>query len=392
MTTEALLHSFLTSSESLPGATSLGLSSIAESTNDQFGTGLVADGAMPPHAAAAGAQGAGAEGNTLGQGLSGSGQARFATQAAFRRAADLLQACGAARRLQQLGYAGDGAYEGALGLTRKLHYTGYVQGLMNGRGSAAAAAAAAVGHAGVSAAAASHRHSAAAAAAAQQGGGASLHTLRGVDEDGEGAGANGVLTADPSRASVSSIDSEASVQSEMAVAEEVSLMLILRLRRQTACSPSPHSCIPMHPCGLCVACCCCTRSQTCMFLLARVTPLTSSFPSTISARMYRCWLSCMSQIATQLEVALQQPCSRAAHLAVAQLSASALLAVQPDAFSYSQLGMRLVGALARAPLRHLTPETMRLSQFSWCWVSAGCEIVQYEHGVSMHMCLVLSCR
>ncbi|KAF6255211.1 hypothetical protein COO60DRAFT_237645 [Scenedesmus sp. NREL 46B-D3] len=75
------------------------------------------------------------------------------------------------------------------------------------------------------------------------------------------------------------------------------------------------------------------------------------------------------EIATQLEAALQQPCSRAAHLAVAQLSATALLAVQPDAFSYSQLGMRLVGALARAPLRHLTPETMRLSQFSWCWVS-----------------------
>jgi hypothetical protein len=240
MTTEALLHSFLTSSESLPGATSLGLSSIAESTNDQFGTGVVADGALPPHAAAAGAQGAGVEGNTLGQGLSGSGQARFATQAAFRRAADLLQACGAARRLQQLGYAGDGAYEGALGLTRKLHYTGYVQGLMNGRGSAAAAAAAAIGHAGVSPAVASHRRSAAAAAAAAaaaQQGGASLHTLRGVDEEGEGAGVNGVLTAEPSRASVSSIDSEASVQSELAVAEQVRELC---QRRYTAVKAEPH--------------------------------------------------------------------------------------------------------------------------------------------------------
>ncbi|WIA31067.1 hypothetical protein OEZ86_001095 [Tetradesmus obliquus] len=318
MTTEALLHSFLTSSESLPGATppawlagqqqlELGAlrgldSAAAESTGDGVGTGFVGDGVMAPDALAAtaaghmgghlggSAAGAAADGSS-GLGMSGSGQARFATQAAFRRAADLLQACGAARRRQQLGYAGDGAYEGALGLTRKLHYTGYVQGLMNGRGAAAAAAAAAMGHAGSSAIAAG---GSGAAAVVRQHGTPSLHNLRGVDEEHEAAGNGSALAAEASRSSVSSIDSEASVQSEMAVAEE---------------------------------------------------------------------------IATRLEVALQQPCSRAAHLAVAQLSASALLAVQPDAFSYSQLGMRLVGALARAPLRHLTPETMRLSQFSWCWVS-----------------------
>jgi hypothetical protein len=245
MTTEALLHSFLTSSESLPGATppawladqqqldsasllGLGLAnSAAESTGDAFGTGFVGDGVMAPDAVAAAAApgarlaaAAQADGSgSLGQSMSGSGQARFATQAAFRRAADLLQACGAARRRQQLGYAGDGAYEGALGLTRKLHYTGYVQGLMNGRGSAAAAAAAAAGHgSGASSSAA------AAAAAARHHGAASLHTLRDVDEDGDAAAAaeaNGGLAAEASRTSMCSIDSEASVQSEVAVAEEV---------------------------------------------------------------------------------------------------------------------------------------------------------------------------
>jgi hypothetical protein len=52
---------------------------------------------------------------------------RKAQKAAYRRAADLLQACGAARRRVEGAAAADGAYEGALGLTRKLHYTGYVQ-------------------------------------------------------------------------------------------------------------------------------------------------------------------------------------------------------------------------------------------------------------------------
>lgn len=243
MTTEALLHSFLTSSESLPGATppawlagqqqlELGAlrgldSAAAESTGDDFGTVFVGDGVMAPDALAAtaaghmgghlggSAAGAAADGSS-GLGMSGSGQARFATQAAFRRAADLLQACGAARRRQQLGYAGDGAYEGALGLTRKLHYTGYVQGLMNGRGSAAAAAA--MGHAGSSAIAAG---GSGAAAVVRQHGTPSLHNLRGVDEEHEAAGNGSALAAEASRSSVSSIDSEASVQSEMAVAEEV---------------------------------------------------------------------------------------------------------------------------------------------------------------------------
>jgi len=52
---------------------------------------------------------------------------RKAQKAAYRRAADLLQACAAARKRQEGAAAADGAYEGALGLTRKLHYTGYVQ-------------------------------------------------------------------------------------------------------------------------------------------------------------------------------------------------------------------------------------------------------------------------
>jgi hypothetical protein len=76
------------------------------------------------------------------------------------------------------------------------------------------------------------------------------------------------------------------------------------------------------------------------------------------------------QIATQLDSATQQPGPREAKLATAQLSAAALLAVQPDAFSYSSRGLHILRALARAPLRRLTPETLRLSRFCWCWVSA----------------------
>jgi hypothetical protein len=270
MTTEALLHSFLTSSESLPGATPpawlagqqqlesaamLGLDSrAAESTGDAFGTGFVGDGVMAPDAVAAAAAagghlgGARADGSGLGQGMSGSGQARFATQAAFRRAADLLQACGAARRRQQLGYAGDGAYEGALGLTRKLHYTGYVQGLMNGRGSAAAAAAAAVGHTGITPVAAGRSIKAAAAAAEGRSHGTpSLHNLQGVDEDGEAA-ANGALAAEASRASMCSVDSEASVQSEMAVAEEV------RSHKRHCRQQQLQALLHTAPCCRCTAC------------------------------------------------------------------------------------------------------------------------------------------
>lgn len=52
---------------------------------------------------------------------------RKAQKAAYRRAADLLRACGEARVRLEGTAAADGAYEGALGLTRKLHYTGYVQ-------------------------------------------------------------------------------------------------------------------------------------------------------------------------------------------------------------------------------------------------------------------------
>ena len=199
------------------------------------------------------AAGAGADGSS-GLGMSGSGQARFATQAAFRRAADLLQACGAARRQQQLGYAGDGAYEGALGLTRKLHYTGYVQGLMNGRGSAAAAAAAAMGHAGGAAGGSG-------AAVVRQHGTPSLHNLCGVDEEHEAAG-NGALAAEASRTSVSSIDSEASVQSEMAVAEEVR---------------------------------CCTCSAPCCCVAANASALLSSCRGLVKRKLLCSTLLCMLQ-------------------------------------------------------------------------------------------------
>lgn len=55
-----------------------------------------------------------------------------ASQAAFRRAADLLRICGAQRR-KRLRLV-DGAYEGTLALSRKLRYTGYIQGLMSSGG------------------------------------------------------------------------------------------------------------------------------------------------------------------------------------------------------------------------------------------------------------------
>lgn len=77
LTTEALLHCFLTSSDSLPGATSL-----------EWQSGGTVANALSSSAVA----------GTLGGGR----QARGATQAAYRRAADLLQACAAARRRGQL--------------------------------------------------------------------------------------------------------------------------------------------------------------------------------------------------------------------------------------------------------------------------------------------------
>ncbi|KAF8068220.1 PI4KA1 [Scenedesmus sp. PABB004] len=255
MTTEALLHSFLTCADSLPGSTPQ-LTLDGEPTTPGGGGGR-----------GGGPSGGGGGGG--GAGTPGARQARGAATAAFRRAADLLQACGAARRRLQPGQVGDTGYEGALGLTRKLHYTGYVQGLMQGRASADAAAAR--GRAGGGG-----------GGGGKGGGGPSLHDLRDAHDPGGDARA------------ASDDGSEASAATLAAVAEE---------------------------------------------------------------------------IATQLEGILRQPNPRAAQLAVAQLSATALLAVQPDDFSYSPLGMRLLGALARAPLRHLTPDTMRLSQFSWCWVS-----------------------
>eukprot|EP00878_Enallax_costatus_P012821 GHUV01013388.1.p1 GENE.GHUV01013388.1~~GHUV01013388.1.p1 ORF type:complete len:2087 (+),score=705.77 GHUV01013388.1:215-6475(+) len=264
LTTEALLHSFLTSSDALPGATPPAW--LADSGHE----GLSAATALGGSPASSSTTSMGSL--TTSPVQSSGRQARVATQAAFRRAADLLQLCAKARRQQEQGQVGDGAYEGALGLTRKLHYTGYVQGLMNGRGSAAAAAAM-LAHARVRACGGSSP------AGAKAGTALPALAVASVPDEVDGD---------------SELDSEASEQTQLAVAEE---------------------------------------------------------------------------IATQLELALQQTTPRGSHFAVALLSATALLAVQPDAFSYSQLGMRLLGALARTPLRHLTPETMRLSQFSWCWAS-----------------------
>jgi hypothetical protein len=92
LTTEALLHSFLTSSDSLPGATSIDwlkgpalLRSMNNMTSNSF---LLAAG--------------------TGGGVK---QAKVATQAAFRRAADLLQACAAARQRRQQAPSGGGCSE-----------------------------------------------------------------------------------------------------------------------------------------------------------------------------------------------------------------------------------------------------------------------------------------
>lgn len=89
-------------------------------------------------------------------------------------------------------------------------------------------------------------------------------------------------------------------------------------------------------------------------------------------------LNC-AQIANELDTALLQPGPRDAKLAEAQLCAAALLAVQPDAFTYSSSGLRILRALAHTPLRRLTPETMRLSQFCWCWVSACVLLGPHAH-------------
>lgn len=75
------------------------------------------------------------------------------------------------------------------------------------------------------------------------------------------------------------------------------------------------------------------------------------------------------QLTSQLDVAMHRRGFQDTKLAEAQLGAAALLAVQPDAFSYSSSGAKILKALAGAPIRRLTPEAMRLSQFCWCWVS-----------------------
>jgi hypothetical protein len=132
-TTEAIVHSFLGSG------------------------GVMPDGVIggPGGAGAGEASGTGARGGAAGatlipgkpRGLAGArgGAAALSTaaserleaaarQAALRRAADLLRICGDARAARG-GYAdevdGDGgAYQGTLALARKLHYSGYVRGLI----------------------------------------------------------------------------------------------------------------------------------------------------------------------------------------------------------------------------------------------------------------------
>lgn len=208
MTTEALLHSFLTSSDSLPGATPPAW--LADSGHDASSSAAAAGGmgGSTSSSSLSLADGASAGGLIM----SGGRQARVATQAAFRRAADLLQTCGAARRRQQMSQAGNGAYEGALGLTRKLHYTGYVQGLMVGRGSAAAAAAmlahARAQRSRASSSTAPVSGSTAAAGATVMPGGTALQDAAAA------VGADGVDRS-------SDMESEASEQTQLAVAEEV---------------------------------------------------------------------------------------------------------------------------------------------------------------------------
>lgn len=199
LTTEALLHSFLTSSESLPGATPPAW--LADSNQQSFMTapaGSVIGAASVSAVATVGdTLSAGSPTPTVGR------FARVATQAAFRRAADLLQACSAARRRQHLGsQSGDGPYEGAMALMRKLHYTGYVQGVMTGQSCAAAVllqkgqlSKASMGSAVSSAAIGNTSNE--------------LHSRNAVDERSD--------------ASVSDLESELSEQTQTAVAEEVGI-------------------------------------------------------------------------------------------------------------------------------------------------------------------------
>lgn len=129
-------------------------------------------------------------------------------------------------------------------------------------------------------------------------------------------------------------------------------------------------------CHLRTAGCCCTQTAAVFcFCWHQVLPHLSCLgftaaPSSSTVRLLF-FCCCSLQIASQLGQAVEQPGPREAKLATAQLSAAALIAVQPDAFSYSSSGLRILRALARAPLRRLTPDTMRLSQFCWCWVSCG---------------------
>eukprot|EP00879_Flechtneria_rotunda_P007045 GHRR01007395.1.p1 GENE.GHRR01007395.1~~GHRR01007395.1.p1 ORF type:complete len:1449 (+),score=535.85 GHRR01007395.1:542-4348(+) len=307
MTTEALLHSFLTSSKSLPGATSpawLAGESIggAEYAHDFAATstrgtrGLARRGSLTKGSRVAGQSSKDVLPNGV-QGL-GNKQQHVATQAAFRRAADLLQACEAAKKRQQLWSVGDGEYEGALGLTRKLHYTGYVQGLVNGCGSAAAPAA----------------------------------MLTGAQESRRGSSAGAGSSAN--------LTIVGSADGQFAEAME-----------------GPQ------------------RSASGLTVYKSVGVADDDFLSVVDGAVDaddvaddRVQLAVAEEIAAQLDLALQQPAMHAPQMAMALLNATALLAVQPDAFSSSRLGSKLLSALARAPLKHLTPETVRLAQFSWCWV------------------------
>lgn len=83
------------------------------------------------------------------------------------------------------------------------------------------------------------------------------------------------------------------------------------------------------------------------------------------------WCILVLQIVEQLDAELSSKVPRPGELAVRLLAGAALLAVQPDGFARSELGMRLLVSLARAPLRSLTPGTLRLARFAWSWVRRG---------------------
>lgn len=365
---------------------------------------------------------------------------RKAQKAAYRRAADLLQACGAARRAEGAA-AADGAYEGALGLTRKLHYTGYVQvgedalssfpaavkqlmfedlegthprtleimthfeqtreqttswptflhleqhkhwrtitecgrllqGVMNGRSPAAALRTPSAGAAPLAL-----PRTAVAVADAAYDDASSTTSLDGTVQPllqnlqelptppaaaklANGRDCNGAGAAVAGSSAAGNASSDASVDGSRVAAVQPSI---------AAVADEVGTC-----CLICCGCLfCAVLSAPCQHVVASThsdrSPCNQSFAQVSTLSQSELPRACCPapQITAQLGKAVNRPGALDSKLATAQLSAAALIAVQPDSFSYSSSGLRILQALARAPLRRLTPETMRLSQFCWCWV------------------------